>query len=79
MGLTGKQVVDDHLNRLRNWLKHWHKDDDPELFLDDLQAGAILYIARALTNLEQAGGPETPNWSRFGTWAARTRPDLFQD
>ena len=76
-GLSAKEVVDGHLNYVRNWLKHWPKDHDPDLILDDLQAAAILYISRALSNLEAADAPRSQRGERFGRWVQQHRPDLW--
>jgi hypothetical protein len=40
-----------HLNKARNWLKHWHTRTDDEKIQLELDEEAIQYIVRGLTNL----------------------------
>ncbi len=49
--LSEKIVSQSHLNKAKNWLKHWKGLRDQEKVSLDLETEAIQYIVRALTNL----------------------------
>lgn len=77
-GLPEKVVSQDHLNRGKNWLKHWQGMRDDETIELDLEAEAIQYILRAVTNLighQRALPVEGP---RFFAWVANNRKDLHE-
>ena len=77
-GLPGKVVSQEHLNRGKNWLKHWQGLHDDETIHLDLEAEAIQYILRGVTNLvgHQRSLPgEAP---RFFAWVATHRTDLHE-
>jgi hypothetical protein len=79
-GMTPKEVADDHLNLIRNWIKHCGATDSADTSVDltqpDLEATAILMIVRALSNLEIHDGTGPSELPRFNEWLNRTRPDL---
>jgi hypothetical protein len=75
-GLPEKVVSQEHLNRGKNWLKHWQGMRDDETIQLDLEAEAIQYILRGVTNLvghERSVPGEGP---RFFAWVANNRKDL---
>jgi hypothetical protein len=75
-GLPEKVVSQEHLNRGKNWLKHWQGLRDDETIELDLEAEAIQYILRAVTNL-LGGHQRTPSEGpRFFAWVANNRKDL---
>lgn len=77
--LSHKQIAD-HLNHLRNWLKHLNSNENADTFLefnrDDLEAASILMIERAAHNLVMFDGTYASEFPRFKKWLAQTRPDL---
>ena len=50
-GLPEKVVTQLHLNRGKNWLKHWQGLRDEEMIYLDLETEAIQYSVRAIANL----------------------------
>jgi hypothetical protein len=72
-----KVVTQDHLNRAKNWLKHWNTLTDDEKITLELDEEAIQYIVRALTNLAAHDGSLPSEGPRFRQWLARNRPDLY--
>ena len=79
-GLTEKEIADDHLNHLRNWIKHFGSNDDANTSLEfdraDLEAVSIQMIIRASRNLAVHDGTGPSELPRFTEWLDRTRPDL---
>lgn len=75
-GLPEKVISQDHLNRGKNWLKHWQGLRDDETIALDLEAEAIQYILRGLTNLIGHGRPLPGEGARFFAWVANNRKDL---
>jgi hypothetical protein len=77
-GLSGKVISQEHLNRGKNWLKHWQGMRDDESIELDLEAEAIQYILRGVTNLvghERSLPGAAP---RFFAWVATHRKDLHE-
>jgi hypothetical protein len=73
-GIDPKILSQQHLNKARNWLKHWSSDTDAEYEDFELQEEAIQYIARGLSNmaiLYQSLPYEGP---RFLQWVKAHRP-----
>ena len=73
-GLTLKAVADGHLNRGRNWFKHWSEGKSAEVEIE-LETDAIQYIARGLINAARVGHYCAAN-EPFAEWLAINRPDL---
>lgn len=74
--LPGKIVSQSHLNKAKNWLKHWKELGDDETVSLDLESEAIQYIARSLANLvahDRLFPSEAP---RFFEWLQCNRQDL---
>lgn len=76
--LPEKVVSQDHLNKARNWLKHWDGHTDNEKVRLELDEEAIQYIVRALTNLANHDGSSPSEGPRFWTWIAENRQDLLR-
>ena len=72
-----KTVSQHHLNKAKNWLKHWDNRADNEKIRLELDEEAIQYIVRALTNLANHDGSCPSEAPRFSTWLSEIRPDLF--
>lgn len=73
-GIDPKILSQQHLNKARNWLKHWSSGTDAEYEDFELQEEAIQYIARGLSNmaiLYQSLPYEGP---RFLQWVKANRP-----
>lgn len=70
-GLSPKIVSQAHLNKAKNWMKHWTKLEDTETIELDLKSEAFQYIIRAITNLcshDKSCSSETP---RFVEWTMK--------
>ncbi|AXO13057.1 hypothetical protein [Thalassospira indica] len=63
--LKAKLVSDEHLNKVRNWLKHNQNGDPFEKASIDLENEAIQFIARALFNLTSISQPLPSEGQRF--------------
>jgi len=77
-GLTEKIVSQLHLNKAKNWLKHWTGRRDEEKVALELETEAIQYIVRAVVNLvahDQSFPSEGP---RFFEWLSNNRGDLME-
>lgn len=75
--LPGKTVSQSHLNKAKNWLKHWRGCQDGETVTLELGTESIQYILRAIANL-LAYDHSLPNeGSRFLCWLKANRPDLL--
>lgn len=75
-GLPEKVISQDHLNRVKNWLKHWKDMKDAETVDIELEGEAVQYITRAIANLvlhDQSLPSEGP---RFFEWLKKNRPDI---
>jgi hypothetical protein len=79
LGMNEKVVSQDHLNRARNWLKHWKGLKDAQTISIDLESEAIQYIVRALTNLARHDGSQPSEGPRFSSWMDANRPELAED
>lgn len=66
-----------HMNKIRNWLKHWKNMKDEESICVDLEGEAIQYITRALTNFVLHDRSLPSEGPRFFQWLAANRPDLY--
>jgi len=77
-GLPESVVSQMHLNRGKNWLKHWLGQRDEETIHLELETEAIQYIVRAQANLiahDQSLPSEGP---RFFAWLSTNRKDLYE-
>jgi hypothetical protein len=73
-----KVVSQDHLNRAKNWLKHWDGHADDEKVRLELDEEALQYILRALANLVAHDASQPSEGPRFWTWMSENRLDLLQ-
>ena len=78
-GLSEPEVSQLHLNRAKNWLKHWKKLKDEEVIEIELEKEAVQYLIRAILNLavyDRSLSSETP---RFLNWLGEWEEDLNDD
>ena len=75
-GLTRRVVTQDHLNRMRNWLKH-NNSGTNEIVDAELEVEAISMIFRALGNLAQYDRSLPSEAPRFCEWLTRHYPYLL--
>jgi hypothetical protein len=66
--LKEKAVLDEHLNKARNWFKHWNAPIEPENETFDLLNEAIQIIARAISNLIEYDRSLPSEGLRFLQW-----------
>lgn len=76
-GLPESTVSQLHLNRARNWVKHWLGMRDDETIHLELETEAIQYIVRALSNLIAHDRSLPSEGPRFFTWLEANRKDLY--
>ena len=76
-GVPANVVSQQHLNKVKNWLKHWKDLQDSEAIEADLEEEAIQYILRATGNLYTHDKSLTSETPRFFEWLAENRRDLF--
>lgn len=76
-GLTQKIVSQSHLNKAKNWLKHWQGLRDEETVTLDLETEAIQYIVRAVANLVAHDYSLPSEAPRFLKWLPTNRSDLY--
>lgn len=67
--LPGNMVSQQHLNKAKNWLKHWKDMDDDEAIILELEGEAVQYILRAILNLFLHNRPPSEG-PRFFEWLA---------
>ena len=77
--LPEKVVSQAHLNRAKNWLKHWDGRTDDEKIRLELEEEALQYIVRALTNLAAHDASQPSEGPRFWAWMSANRLDLLRD
>jgi uncharacterized protein YPO0396 len=77
-GIDGKIVSQEHLNKIKNWLKHWKNMDDEETIEIELETEAIQYIVRAINNLVVHDNSLTSESNRFFDWLNENRKDLLK-
>lgn len=75
--LPEKLLRDEHLNGLRNWLKHWNNLKDQDRVEVELETEAICMIVRGIGNLRAYDASETSESPRFLEWLKINRPDLY--
>ena len=73
LGVDPKIYSQQHLNRARNWLKHWGSEE-PEHAEIDLYEEAVSLILRALANYIPQSGGLSKEAERFCSWL----PSYFQ-
>ena len=71
-----KVLVQNHLNRSKNWLKHWNQLKDAAVGVFELETEAISYILRAITNLANHDHTVSSETPRFLQWLQTHRKDL---
>lgn len=67
-GLPERQIVNDYMNDVRNWLKHGGARPEGRQAADLLQEAAMA-IHRALLNCARAGLRPPPDAERYRLWA----------
>jgi len=75
-GIEEKIMSQEHLNKTKNWLKHWKKMKDEESIEIELETEAIHYLVRAITNLITHDNSLTCETPRFFKWLNENRADL---
>jgi len=76
--LSEKVVSQAHLNRAKNWLKHWDGRTGEETIRLELDEEALQYIVRALANLVAHDSSRPSEGPRFWAWMSKNRLDLLQ-
>ena len=76
-GLPEKVVTQLHLNRSKNWLKHWQGLRDEETINLELETEAIQYIVRASANLVSHDRSLPSEGPRFFIWLRANRAELY--
>jgi hypothetical protein len=77
--LPEKEVSQSHLNRARNWLKHWDKTHDNETDEFEVESEAIQYIMRGMVNLYRHSQSLPPEGIRFLKWIKQSKLHLFSN
>ncbi len=72
-------IARDHLNKAKNWLKHWDGRADAEKIRLQLDEEALQYIVRALTNLATHDGSQPSEGPRFWAWMGENKSDLLRE
>lgn len=75
-GIEEKILSQEHLNKAKNWLKHWKEMKDEESIEIELETEAIQYIARAIANLISHDNSLSSESPRFFEWVHENRKDL---
>ena len=78
-GLDRRAVTQDHLNKARNWLKHWDENTDQNEIELELDEEAIQYIVRSLANFAIYDSSTPSEAPRFFEWLQNNRPELLVD
>jgi hypothetical protein len=71
--LPEKIISQAHMNKTRNWLKHWKEMQDEETIYVDLEGEAIQYIVRALVNFILHDRSLPSEGPRFFEWLTANR------
>lgn len=72
-GLSPAMVTQAHLNKAKNWLKHWQGLKDDETVALELEKEAVQYIIRACTNLIAHDRSLPSEGPRFFAWLSTDR------
>jgi hypothetical protein len=78
-GFEEKVVSQDHLNKAKNWLKHWDGHRGDEQIRLELDEEALQYIVRALANLVAHDASQPSEGPRFWVWMSENRVDLLSN
>ena len=78
-GLAESVISQAYLNKAKNWLKHWQSLRDEETITLDLEAEAVQYLVRAITNLVLHDHSMPSEGPRFFEWLAAHRQRLNLD
>lgn len=78
-GIPEKVVSQEHLNKVKNWLKHWKEMKDEESIEIELETEAIQYLFRAIANLIAYDRSLTSETPRFFKWLKENRKDLEKE
>lgn len=73
--LDPKILTQHHLNRAKNWLKHWDPPTEPEYDSFELEQEAAQQIVRAIANLVTYDRSIPSNGPRFFAWIATLPSD----
>jgi hypothetical protein len=76
--LDPKIVSQAHLNKAKNWLKHWKNCIDNNRVDIELETEAIQYIIRAISNLGSHDRSMTSESPRFLKWLYESRKDITE-
>lgn len=71
-GLERKILSQQHLNKARNWLKHWSPQTEPEYEEFELVQEAVQGIVRGLSNMLSYNGALPAEGTRFIDWVRVT-------
>jgi hypothetical protein len=77
LAMEEKVVSQDHLNRAKNWLKHWDGHADDEKIRLELDEEALQYILRGLANLVAHDASLPSEGPRFLAWMSENRGDML--
>lgn len=75
-GLERTEISQQHLNKARNWLKHWSSDGDSEYQSFELLNEAVQGIARGITNLSSYNQSIPSEGPRFLQWLKDSKHNL---
>lgn len=76
-GLAPAVVSQMHLNKAKNWLKHWQNMKDAETVEIELETEAIQYIVRAAINLAGYDNSCTSETPRFFEWIQKNKKEIL--
>lgn len=76
-GIEEKVISQEHLNKTKNWLKHWKEMKEEESLEIELETEAIQYIVRAISNLLVHDSSFTSETLRFFKWLNENKKDLL--
>ena len=76
-GIEEKVISQEHLNKAKNWLKHWKELKDEENLEIELENQAIQYIARAIANLVSHDYSITSETPRYYKWLKENKQELM--
>jgi len=77
LDIPAPALSQNHLNKAKNWLKHWTDMKDDEQTELELETEAIQYIIRAIANLASYDKTLTSESPRFLKWISENRRDLY--
>lgn len=77
-GFDPRMVSQAHLNKAKNWLKHWKNCKDNDCIDIELETEAMQYIIRAISNLVSHDRSLTSESPRFLKWLSENRKDITE-